>query len=502
MERIVSNREKWLDTVTAVVFFALFFWFFLHFFELRTEPLTLVLLVTVGFLTVIVVGLLRGGRIALGTILSMLIGIGSVMFEVFTEDGYYPIRAVFLCSLAYCAYSLFGNAKGCGFGEKWLFHVMESVLAYPLVSIKKLFCGYFMDAEGKRSKAAKQLCWLLIGIAVSIVPVVIVACLLSYDERFMDILWSITWGDIPSYVISALFALLFVVLLLSALISSADKRRTAFTKERDYQALSERLKKLPALVIWVPLASLMVLYVIYFTTQWGYYMSAFTGTLPNGYTVAEYARNGFFELCAVVVINGIFLMVLSLFASQTTKATQIVNNLFKVILCVMTLLLIATALSKMLLYMRTYDLTVIRVSVTLFLVALTIVFLSCILSVFWKKVKVLSVILMLGLLFLSVRPYISLSTLVAEYNVSAYLNAQETGSERSVDYYYLLDLGDPAIPALSRLLENNCLTIHDQKIIEQSFREEIESDEFDKPETLVDLRAKRALERTIIRKGW
>ncbi|HCF70927.1 MAG TPA: DUF4173 domain-containing protein, partial [Syntrophomonas sp.] len=63
----------------------------------------------------------------------------------------------------------------------------------------------------------------------------------------------------------------------------------------------------------------------------------------------EYARSGFFELCRIAAINLIVLLAANLLGqkqSRKDKALKIFNSL----LAIITLVLIATALSKMAMY--------------------------------------------------------------------------------------------------------------------------------------------------------
>ncbi len=57
------------------------------------------------------------------------------------------------------------------------------------------------------------------------------------------------------------------------------------------------------------LGAFCVLYLAFFAVQAGYLFGAFWGRLPVGFTAAEYARQGFFQLCCVVVLNFALLVV-------------------------------------------------------------------------------------------------------------------------------------------------------------------------------------------------
>jgi hypothetical protein len=59
----------------------------------------------------------------------------------------------------------------------------------------------------------------------------------------------------------------------------------------------------PRITIYSALTALNVVYIIFFLAQAAYLFAAFGNSLPEALTYAEYARRGFFELCAVAAIN-------------------------------------------------------------------------------------------------------------------------------------------------------------------------------------------------------
>ena len=95
--------------------------------------------------------------------------------------------------------------------------------------------------------------------------------------------------------------------------------------------------------------------------------------LPKDFTVAEYARRGFFEMCAIVAINlGLIVLAAGLCRKEQGRVPGPVKGL-ALFLCVFSLILVATALSKMVLYMGSFGLTRLRVLTSVFMVFLGLV---------------------------------------------------------------------------------------------------------------------------------
>ena len=51
-----------------------------------------------------------------------------------------------------------------------------------------------------------------------------------------------------------------------------------------------------SVTLCVALGMISLVYVLYLVSQLAYFSGGFSGILPKGYTMAEYARRGFFEM--------------------------------------------------------------------------------------------------------------------------------------------------------------------------------------------------------------
>ena len=121
----------------------------------------------------------------------------------------------------------------------------------------------------------------------------------------------------------------------------------------------ESLRKVPNLV-WTLLAgAFCLLYLLFFTVQSRYLFGAFTRTLPEGFIVSEYARQGFFELCKVMTVNLALLWLVS-----RMSRTPVRENRPTLILCLIllaeSLLFAVVAFSKLALYIDCFGFTPLR----------------------------------------------------------------------------------------------------------------------------------------------
>ena len=245
-------------------------------------------------------------------------------------------------------------------------------------------------------------------------------------------------------VVKGLFALIpasFAALVLFSLLFTAAKEERN-TKERTRKGIE------PAAVAAF-LAAVSAAYVLYLIAQFAYFTDAFRGLLPEDFTVAEYARRGFFEMCAIVAINlGLIILAVGLCRKAEGQIPAAVKAL-ALFLCLFSLILVATALSKMVLYMRSLGLTRLRLLTSAFMIFLALVVIAKALQLFARKVPVAQLAVTLGAAILIALSLANVDGLVARYNVDAW----RTGRLDSLDMDTICELSDGATPVLVELAE-------------------------------------------------
>ena len=128
----------------------------------------------------------------------------------------------------------------------------------------------------------------------------------------------------------------------------------------------------------------------------------------------------------------------------------ILRRILAGIISLFTLILIATALSKMVLYINAYGMTRNRILATWMILLLAVIFILSLIQVFCRKFPIAMAILVACVLFALVLFLPNIDGMIANYNVDAYLS----GNLSSVDVAALCDLDYAAVPALSRLEEH------------------------------------------------
>ena len=200
------------------------------------------------------------------------------------------------------------------------------------------------------------------------------------------------------------------------------------------------------------LSVISAVYVIYLFSQLAYFFSAFGGILPEGITVASYARRGFFEMSFIAALNFVFISLASLFCIKKENGKRNAGiTVIIVFIGVFTLVLIATALSKMILYIGSFGMTRLRILTSAFMVFLAVLFVSVILRGFMKKVPVIKTGIIAACVILCALGFADVDRTVAKYNLYAY----ENGAIESLDVEAIGNLGEGGIPTLYEIYKNH-----------------------------------------------
>lgn len=216
---------------------------------------------------------------------------------------------------------------------------------------------------------------------------------------------------------------------------------------------------LDPVIVGVFLSAVGAAYLLYLFSQLAYVFSAFRGLLPEDFTVAQYARRGFFEMCRIVLLNLCMVLLGARFCRRREdgKLSGMIRALL-VFLCLFSAAMVAAALSKMILYVRSFGMTRLRLLTSVFMVFLGIVVVLAALRLFLPRLPLWKLAVTVGTVCLLTVGFVNVDRVVASYNVRAY----QTGALDTVDMKTLEDLSDAAVPYLTELLSDPDGRIADQ----------------------------------------
>lgn len=377
------------------------------------------------------------------------LSLAAAVSMTFTDDSLFMFFGICLTCLFYVLYvdSLTGSGKKAFNGIsiiKQLFH--SSVV----ITLSNFLTPWRSMAKSK--KGGKKGIEVLIGVVACIpVAAVMIILLANADDVYASMVDKIT-SHISSFFVSLFFAALIFVFLLPYIFA----HKNAQSKD---SVLSFK-RRLPTGVSCAFLACLCFVYISYLFSQLAYFFSAFRGLLPTGYTFsyAQYARQGFFEMCAITALNFIILCFIAA-KSKRSKGGGIPKSV-KGLCCAVCLFCVIfdfTAMSKMALYIHYFGLTRLRLLTALFMVML--LFLAALYAVhlFSPKFSYMkTAVIVIGCAVLLVS-FVNVDAVIAKYNISAY----ENGSIEELDIGYLDSLSDAAIPYIAELCSSDNTVIAD-----------------------------------------
>lgn len=199
-------------------------------------------------------------------------------------------------------------------------------------------------------------------------------------------------------------------------------------------------------------AVLCVCYCFYLFSQLAYFFDAFRGMIPEGYAISfsDYARQGFFELCWIAGINFAVVFAVLLLSKPNNSGLHPALKVTCTFICLFTLVIIATAVAKMALYINEYGMTRLRVRTGLFMCFIVAVFVALTLRLYWRKARVLRVALLGAAATLLLLGAGNDDAFIARYN---YANVYRDNPGYSA-VEEMKDLGPAGVPYLTALAEN------------------------------------------------
>ncbi|WP_338748351.1 DUF4153 domain-containing protein [Janibacter alittae] len=196
----------------------------------------------------------------------------------------------------------------------------------------------------------------------------------------------------------------------------------------------------------VPLGVVIAVFVAFIAAQAAAMFGGHEYVLrTTGLTYAESAREGFGQLTVATALVLLLIAGVRAWGRADTVRDRRVMTATSAALCVLTLVVVASALRRMALYQDAFGYTVLRVSVDLFEIWLGAVVLSVLVSLLAPSRRWLGrTVLVSAAIVTIVWSVGNTSAWVAEHNIERW---EATGS---LDEWYLASLPDDAVPAIAR----------------------------------------------------
>ncbi|MDF2655743.1 MAG: hypothetical protein K0R19_2217 [Bacillota bacterium] len=325
--------------------------------------------------------------------------------------------------------------------------MFQQLLVIPFANFSGCFSG--IRRVFAKSKRGKGVLSGILGILIFLpVLVMVITLLSSADAAFEGIIDHIRFSvseNLFEYLFQMILGLPVACYLYGMLYGNRYQRNTGNITLESVNKNLESCRFAPGATVYSAMTALNLIYLVFFLAQASYLFSAFEGSLPQTMTYAEYARRGFFELCAVSAINLAVIAGAHLIAKR--DRVKVLRG-ETIALCIFTIALLATAMSKMGMYISYYGLTQLRVYTSWFMVLLFVFFIIILLRQFKSFQGSRAALVSFLILFLALS-YGNIDGLIAKYNIGRY----QAGTLESVDLEAMSYLSDAAVPELYKLYQ-------------------------------------------------
>ena len=276
-----------------------------------------------------------------------------------------------------------------------------------------------------------------LGIAIPALAVVL-PLLIASDAAFEGLV-----GLLPDF---DLFEIVATVLTGAFLGFFLYTRAVALHRDEAIEAPAREARGFHVLTMNTALGAVCAVYLAYLFSQLAYFVGGFSGILPEGFTRAEYARRGFFEMTCLAGVN-LCLMTFGVSKVRHEGRAPGSTRALCLFLGLVTEFLAASSAAKMVMYIGSYGLTRLRVLTMVIMLFLGITTALICIWLYLPKLRYMQAVMLLALAIGAAVLWLDVDTQVAKYNVNHYLS----GDLQNVDIHYLMELGPGAVKYLDAL---------------------------------------------------
>ena len=317
------------------------------------------------------------------------------------------------------------------------------------------------EKEPMDEKTKEKMIAIIVGIVIAVPIVFILVLLLASADLFFremsgNLIDSILYWELPELFSRDFFGFLGTVLVAFAFgygVITYINTKDTILKE----TARKGVKANPYIAISCS-AMIAFVYLVFVGIQrFGLFMGALE--LPEGYTYAEYARQGFFQLAFVCLFNVCLVLI-----CMACFEDNIVLKWIMTVISACTYVMLVSAAYRMLLYISVYHLTFLRVFVLWAIAAMAIVMLGITVFIFKKEFPIFRYMLVSITVL-----YIGFAAAHPDFWIAKY-NIEQDKTEDGIDEYHLLfNLSlDAAVPVLEYYEEK----IEDPQIYYDAYHEE------------------------------
>lgn len=198
-----------------------------------------------------------------------------------------------------------------------------------------------------------------------------------------------------------------------------------------------------------------LLFLLFVILQFTYLFGGTSNISIEGFTYAEYARRGFFELLAVALISLLLFYVLSLLTKRESIAQRWTFSGLGLMLVSLAGIILASAYTRLTLYEAAYGFTRLRTMTHIFMIWTGLLLLAIAILEILRKMDRLAIILICFIFGFGLTVnLLNIDRFIVRQNVTRALKAPEDDAGYELDTGYLYSLSYDSIPPLVTFYKN------------------------------------------------
>ncbi|MGN0452876.1 MAG: DUF4153 domain-containing protein, partial [Ruminococcus sp.] len=395
---------------------------------------------------VLIFALCEGAKLKAGNVISLIALAAYPVSFILSDNSTLKGWGVLFMFLGLMMWTYYSCAEVSHFRQTFLYDFVKSVFVAPVHYFPTMPLAIIKPAMDSKRKILR---YVLIGLVIALpITTVIAMLLVSSDESFRQLLGDDIVERALEFVWHVVLAVPVGMLIFSVFLSASRSKESVKARDTFETGRAAKVNSIIVTTVYVPV---ILLYLTYFFSQMAYFIGAFRNILPADYTYAEYARQGFFELCAVVSINVAMIILTLLFCRKKENGHPGAGvKAVVTVLSLCSIMLVSICISKMFMYTSAYGLTHKRIYTLWFTVVLAILVIVAFVKVMAPKFKFWSAALTALLVMYLVLSFANTDAIIAKYNVKWY----KEGKISWMGEEALYDLSKSAVPYLEELVND------------------------------------------------
>ena len=442
---MLNSKRLWTTTILLGISFDLLFWDKVPGISF---PIFIALVLLSGILVLRESGA-RPNKRALGLILpiAFFATMTFVRAEPLTTFLDYSLTFVFMAFFAltylggrWLSYSISDYVAG-------MFRLALSTIGRPLSFINE------MRKEREQAEIKKKpskFFPILRGLLIAIPVVAIFAGLLSsadlvFAQRMDDFVELFWLENLPEYIFRGILVLIIAYILLGVLLYAAQKSRDEKLIGEEKPMLSPFFGFTESSIV---LGSVLLLFTAFVMVQFQYFFGGQANINVEGYTYAEYARQGFGELVTVAVFSLFLFLGLSSITRREKIGQKKTFSALGIALVLLVLVMLFSAFQRLTLYETAYGFSRMRTYPHVFMIWLGALLITVVGLEILRKQRAFAPAMAIAI--------IGFAATLNLLNVDAFIvqkNIERSGGGAELDMAYLATLSGDAVPALADAMD-------------------------------------------------